>query len=135
MKRFYLFSIFFPDQQRAKQDSPRRRQVAECWSVPVTIACRPKLKEINNQIVKERSSAEAQWAPTCDVLKDSSPRASVNRPEKKPFFQCLSTLSRHPTLVAAASWLFLPLCLQHHGHVEPVPLSLNGYQDPLPRLF
>ena len=103
--------------------------------MPVTIACRPKLKEINNQIVKERSLAEAQWAPTCDVLKDSSPEASVNRPEKKSVFPVSPDAFPHQPFGAATCWSLLPLCLQHHRHIEPMPLSLDGDEDPLPRLF
>jgi hypothetical protein len=42
-ERFYLFSVSFP-----------KTSHNGCFSVPVTIACRPKPKEINNQIVKDR---------------------------------------------------------------------------------
>ena len=49
--------------------------------VPVTIACRPKPKEINNQIVKDRFRHHS-FRNVSGALKDSRPVARVNSPEK-----------------------------------------------------
>ena len=139
----YFKIVSFPPatllRHKPKQGIFRQKQV-----VPVTIACRPKPKEINNQIVKDHYPEAAKATRKHKKITGNTKASTCSKKMAVWWLLIQKTLRDPPTCRNRYITIFTPrndtqliisLILERERDIEAVPLPLDGNENPVTRIL